>query len=61
MKVSELKRKVSKQGCRLERHGGKHDIWVNPKTGQTAEIPRHDAKEIKTGTAQKILKDLGLK
>ena len=61
MKVSELKRLVKKQGCRLDSHGGEHDVWVNKKTGKKSRIPRHDAHEIGKGLAQQILKDLGLK
>ncbi|MCL2088088.1 MAG: type II toxin-antitoxin system HicA family toxin [Oscillospiraceae bacterium] len=61
MKVSELIRLAKKHGCRLERHGAEHDIWINPKTGITAQISRHPSKEVRTGTAEKIKKDLGLK
>ena len=61
MKTSELTRDISKEGCQLKRHGAEHDIWWNPKTGGTAQIPRHPSKELKTGTVNKILKDLGLK
>lgn len=61
MKVSELIRQVKKKGVKFESHGAKHDWYVNPKNGMRTQIPRHGAKEIKTGTAEKILKDLGLK
>jgi predicted RNA binding protein YcfA (HicA-like mRNA interferase family) len=61
MKASELTRLAKKQGCQLLRHGSRHDIWINPKTGGTTEIPRHKAAEVPTGTANRILKDLGLK
>jgi predicted RNA binding protein YcfA (HicA-like mRNA interferase family) len=61
MKVSELTRLAKKHGCCIKRHGAEHDIWINPKTGNTARIPRHQSKEIATGTAQNIIKDLGLK
>ncbi|MCL2356665.1 MAG: type II toxin-antitoxin system HicA family toxin [Defluviitaleaceae bacterium] len=61
MKASELTRKAKKQGCRIKRHGAEHDIWINPKTGKTARIPRHPGKEIATGTAHSIIKDLDLK
>ena len=60
MKVSELIRLAKKHGCYIKRHGSEHDIWVNPKTGATARIPRHQSKELATGTAQSIAKDLGL-
>jgi predicted RNA binding protein YcfA (HicA-like mRNA interferase family) len=61
MKVSELTRLAKKNGCYIKRHGAEHDIWMNPKTGKTAQIPRHQNKEVATGTAHNIKKDLGLK
>jgi len=60
MKASELTRLAKKCGCHIKRHGAEHDIWVNPKTGNTARIPRHKSKEVATGTAKNIIKDLGL-
>ena len=61
MKVSELTKIAKKQGCYIKRHGSEHDIWINPKTGNTARIPRHQSKEVATGTAHNIMEDLGLK
>ena len=61
MKASELTRLAKKHGCHIKRHGAEHDIWINPKTGKTARIPRHQNREVATGTAQNIMKDLGLK
>jgi len=61
VKVSELTRLAKKHGCYIKRHGAEHDIWENPKTGLTARIPRHQSKEIASGTARNIIKDLGLK
>ncbi|MDR1735917.1 MAG: type II toxin-antitoxin system HicA family toxin [Oscillospiraceae bacterium] len=60
MKVSELLRYLKKNGCVFKRNGSEHEIWINPKTGGEAQIPRHRAKELKTGTAKRILRDLGL-
>ena len=40
----------------LLRHGGKHDIYHNPKTGMTQPLPRH--KEINEYLAKKIIRDL---
>jgi predicted RNA binding protein YcfA (HicA-like mRNA interferase family) len=42
-------------------HGAEHDKWYSPLTGNTFMVPRHPSKEVKTGTANKILKDSGLK
>ena len=61
MKASEMTKLASKHGCHILRHGSEHDIWINPKTGGTAQIPRHQSKELRTGTATRIKKDLGLK
>jgi Predicted periplasmic or secreted lipoprotein len=61
MTVSELIKRIKKDGCQLKRNGSEHDIWINTKTGQEAQVPRHKSKELKTGTANRILKDLGLK
>ena len=61
MKVSELIRLARKKGCRIKRHGNDHDIWINPQTGNTARIPRHQSKEVATGTANDIMNDLGVK
>ena len=61
MKISELIKILKKNGCILIRDGGRHSIWYSPITGNEFAIPRHGAKEIKTGTANRILKDAGLK
>ena len=54
----EIERKFKKAGWKIV-HGKAHDLAVSP-TGQKVPIPRH-AGDIPTGTAQKILKDGGLK
>jgi len=61
VKVSEFIRELKKQGIKFAEYGKEHDKYVNPKTGQSARLPRHPSKEIKTGTREQILKDLGLK
>lgn len=60
MKVSEIVKKAKKKGCYIKQHGSEHDIWINPSTGNTARIPRHQAKELATGTARSIINDLDL-
>jgi mRNA interferase HicA len=50
--VSDLER----TGCILIRHGGRHDIYHNPKTGRSQPVPRH--REITEILARKILRDL---
>jgi len=61
MKISEFLRQLKKQGVKFQRHGSRHDIYVNPANDNITEVPRHQSKEIGTGLREKILKDLGLK
>lgn len=61
MKVSELIKQLKKNGCYLLEHGKEHDKWYSEKTGKAFMIPRHGSKEIPTGTANRILKDAGMK
>jgi predicted RNA binding protein YcfA (HicA-like mRNA interferase family) len=57
MKTSELLKVLKEAGCYLDRHGRRHDKWINPKTGEFEWVPRH-AAEVKTGLAEAILKKL---
>lgn len=59
MKRAELIRQLQQRGCRLHRHGRKHDIYVNPATGQKQPVPRHN--EIDDTLAKHIKKFLGLR
>lgn len=59
MKRDELIRQITKEGCYLLRHGTRHDIYINPATGQKQPIPRHS--EIDNALAGHIKKYLGLK
>ena len=62
MKGSEIKRKVIKAGWRLVRHGSKHDLYGHDDhPGVLIPIPRHESKEVPTGTADNIQKIAGLK
>lgn len=61
VKTSELIKKVKEIGCSIVEHGKEHDKWYSPVTGKYFRIPRHGSKEIATGTANKIMKDSGLK
>lgn len=56
MKRRDLERKLRFAGCYLKREGAAHSIWVNPKTGVTETVPRHN--EIKENLAKKILKGM---
>jgi len=56
MKRRDLIKRIEGFGCQLLRHGGKHDIYHNAKTGATQPVPRH--KEINEILARKIIRDL---
>ena len=61
MKTSEFIRQLKKRGIKFLKHGANHDWYINPENGKVTQIGRHGSKEIKTGMAERILKDLGLK
>ncbi len=58
MKRRELVRLLEREGCRLLRSGGGHDIYYNPITGQRQPVPRH--AEIDEHLARHIRKYLGI-
>jgi mRNA interferase HicA len=59
MKRTELIRELHEAGCVLLRHGARHDVYLNPATGQRQPVPRHT--EIDDALAKHIKKYLGLK
>ena len=61
MKVSELKKLLRKGGCQHVGEYEGHERWYSPLTGKSFPIPRHNSKEVATGTVNRILKDAGLK
>ena len=60
MKVSEMKKLLESNGCYKEKEGSNHEIWYSPKTDKHFTLPRHNAKELPTGTAKNIKKQAGL-
>jgi mRNA interferase HicA len=54
----ELRRWLKKQGCAFVEESRHTRIELGSKISR---MPRHPAQEIKTGTFESILKDLGLK
>ncbi len=58
MRREELVRRLLANGCQLLRYGGRHDIFVNPRTGQKQPVPRH--REIDEALAKHICKYLGI-
>jgi mRNA interferase HicA len=51
-----LIRQLEQQGCMLQRHGGKHDWYHNPRTRVSQPVPRH--REIKEYLARNIIRML---
>jgi len=62
MKYSELLRIIKKNGWKFDRHGTRHDLYINDDI-PNVQIPiaRHIAKEVPTGTLNEIYKAAGLK
>jgi mRNA interferase HicA len=58
MKRNELVRHLKQRGCEIDREGGEHSVFYNPKTKEFAAVPRH--AEIKYGTVVAICKQLGV-
>jgi predicted RNA binding protein YcfA (HicA-like mRNA interferase family) len=56
VKRVDLVKQLEQAGCKLLRHGAKHDIYHNPKLGISQPVPRH--REINERLAKKILRDL---
>lgn len=60
MKTSELVKLMQVAGCKFINHGKRHDIWINPVTGEYIIVPRHGSKEVPKGTERDILKKAGI-
>jgi predicted RNA binding protein YcfA (HicA-like mRNA interferase family) len=58
MKRKAFIRYLLEAGCVLHRHGSRHDIYMNPATGQKQPVPRHT--EIHDRLIKHIKKHLGL-
>jgi mRNA interferase HicA len=56
VKRRDLIARLENAGCRLLRHGSRHDIYHNPANGKSEPVPRHS--EINELLAKKILKSL---
>lgn len=54
VKRRELERRLRELGWKLQRHGGKHDVWSNADDSFTEYVPRH--AEINERLARVILK-----
>lgn len=56
MKNNALLKILKAQGCVFVKHGKKHDVYQNPRTGVSDRVPRHaDINEL---LARNIIKNL---
>ncbi|MFN7942047.1 MAG: type II toxin-antitoxin system HicA family toxin [Thermoanaerobaculia bacterium] len=56
MKRTAFLRELAQKGCVLHRHGGRHDLFRNPRNGRKAPVPRHP--EVKDSLCRLIRKQL---
>ena len=56
MKRRDLIEQLEAAGCVLVRHGGNHDWYRNPQTGESQPVPRH--REVNEHLAKRIIKRL---
>lgn len=61
MKSTELFKKFQKAGWQELRQSGSHKIMKHPLKNKIISVPWHGSKEVPTGTANKLLKQAGLK
>jgi len=59
VKRRQLIEHLRRHGCELEREGARHSIYLNPKKGTKASIPRHS--EIDNRLALKVCRQLGVR
>ena len=45
MKRKQFVSQLVRDGCKLLRPGARHDIYVNPHTGQKQPVPRHTVQK----------------
>jgi mRNA interferase HicA len=56
MKRQKLLKEIAKRGAAFVRHGANHDIYENPRTNVSAQVPRHaDINELVAKAIIKIL------
>lgn len=59
-KGSEVLRMLKKAGCKFLKHGTNHDWWINPKSGEKFQVPRHKSQEVHPDTLREIKKSAGI-
>ena len=58
MKRRDLLRHLQAHGCRLDREGAKHSLWLNPDTAAVEAVPRHS--ELGKQLSRKICRQLSV-
>ena len=58
MKRGELLKRLKALGCVFVKHGKKHDVYKNMRTGVEERIPRHS--DISENLAKHIIRNLSL-
>jgi hypothetical protein len=58
MKRRDLLRHLQAHGCRLEREGARHSLWLNPANDVVEAVPRH--AEISKHLSRKICRQLAV-
>ena len=62
MNYRELTSKLKSLNCVFDRHAkGDHEIWMHARTRARTTIPDWGAKDLRSGTISKILRDLGIR
>ena len=58
MKRRAFLKELTQEGCKFHRHGGRHDLYINPANGRKAPVPRHS--ELRNSMCRLIRQQLGL-
>ena len=56
MKRGALLKRIKAQGCIFVKHGKKHDVYRNPRTGVEDRVPRHS--DVNENLANHIIANL---
>ncbi|MBS9773824.1 MAG: type II toxin-antitoxin system HicA family toxin [Tenacibaculum sp.] len=60
MKYSEIKKKLKKAGCYIDRQGSNHEWWFSPITNKRFAVSRHNTEDAREGTKRAIGKQSGV-
>ncbi len=60
IKINELKRRLTAEGCYLQKEKTNHEWWYSPINKKCFSVPRHGAQEVPIGTLKKIAKQSGV-